>query len=149
MFFYLLSIILVIIDQMIKAWTVNHIALNETIPFIPNLLSLHYLQNRGAAWGMLAGHMWLFIPITLLVSGLIIYYYHHDNVRHPLYVASLSLLLAGAVGNFIDRVRLGYVVDMFKLEFIDFPVFNFADTCLSLGVIFFIIYLLFFESKEE
>ncbi|MHA6603889.1 signal peptidase II [Aerococcus urinae] len=58
-------------------------------------------------------------------------------------------MLAGAVGNFIDRVRLGYVVDMFKLEFMDFPVFNFADTCLSLGVIFFIIYLLFFESKEE
>lgn len=149
MLFYLLSIVLFIFDQVIKYWVVHHLALHQGLPFIRFVLSLYYLQNRGAAWGMLAGHMWFFIPMTLLVVGAIITYYHREKLSRKGQVIGLACILAGALGNFVDRIRLGYVVDMFRLEFIDFPVFNFADACLTVGAILLIIDALFLEREGK
>lgn len=147
--YYLLVAGLVIIDQIVKWWTVNNFALNTGEGFIPGLVSFLYIHNDGAAWGLLAGQMWLFTIITVIVIILLVVMLHREGKAHALMATALSFILAGAIGNFIDRLRFGYVVDMFKLEFIDFPIFNVADMCLTLGVILMFIYLFFIEGKKD
>lgn len=147
--YYGLVAILVLIDQFVKFWTVNSFDLNTGSEFIPNILSFFYIQNDGAAWGIFSGQMWLFAIITLVVIGMLIVMLHRDAKDSKFLAWAISFILAGAIGNFIDRMRLGYVVDMFKLEFMEFPIFNVADICLTIGVILMFIYLFFIEGKEE
>ncbi|HFU4459034.1 TPA: signal peptidase II [Streptococcus suis] len=125
---------LIVLDQLVKAWTVANIALDTVEPFLPGFMSLAYLRNYGAAWSILQNQQWFFTIVTIAaVTGLIWYYI--KQVKGNIWTLfSLSLMIAGALGNFIDRIRLGYVVDMFHLDFISFPVFNVADICLSVGV---------------
>ncbi|HEL1619581.1 TPA: signal peptidase II [Streptococcus suis] len=125
---------LIVLDQLVKAWTVANIALDTVEPFLPGFMSLAYLRNYGAAWSILQNQQWFFTIVTIVaVTGLIWYYI--KQVKGNIWTLfSLSLMIAGALGNFIDRIRLGYVVDMFHLDFINFPVFNVADICLSVGV---------------
>ncbi|KAA9301995.1 MULTISPECIES: signal peptidase II [Aerococcus] len=138
-----------VLDQVVKAWTVNHLALLESQSLIPHVLSLQYIQNRGAAWGMLEGQMGFFFIITFVVVGVLTYTLYKERKQSLLLRTALSLMIGGALGNFIDRLRLGYVVDMFRLDFIDFPIFNLADVCLTLGVFLCLIYLLFFEEADH
>lgn len=147
--YYLLILILVLFDQFSKFWVVSNLDLHVTYPMIDSVLSLFYLHNDGAAWGILSGQMWLFYLITVAVLVVLVYLLHHDGRQHPLAALSFALIIAGAIGNFIDRLRLGYVVDMFKLEFIDFPIFNLADTFLTIGVILLIIYTLFIAEDKQ
>ncbi|MGQ7337369.1 signal peptidase II [Streptococcus suis] len=125
---------LIVLDQLVKAWTVANIALDTVEPFLPGFMSLAYLRNYGAAWSILQNQQWFFTIVTIAaVTGLIWYYI--KQIQGKIWTLfSLSLMIAGALGNFIDRIRLGYVVDMFHLDFINFPVFNVADICLSVGV---------------
>ena len=102
---------------------------------IPNILGLTYVQNDGAAWSMLAGQQWFFYIVTIIAVGVIGYLFYTSERSEKLYRIGLTLMLAGALGNFIDRLHLKYVVDMFQLEFINFPIFNVADTALTCGVI--------------
>lgn len=126
---------LIALDQLVKWWTVENIALDTVRDFIPNILSLAYLQNYGAAWSLLQNQQAFFIIITIAVMSAAIWYLI-KNIRASLWVVtSLSLIIAGGLGNFIDRVRLGYVVDMFHLDFFNFPVFNMADSYLTIGVL--------------
>lgn len=136
---------LIALDQWVKAWTVANIALNEQRAFIPGLVNFYYLRNYGAAYSILQNQQWFFTIVTLVVmAGAIWYFIKH--IKGSLWLlSSLSLVIAGGIGNFIDRVRLGYVVDMFHLDFIDFPVFNVADMCLTVGVAALCIYIM----KEE
>ncbi|WP_413790282.1 signal peptidase II [Streptococcus suivaginalis] len=122
------------LDQWIKAWTVATIELDTVVDFIPGFMSLAYLRNYGAAWSILQNQQWFFTIVTLVVmAGLARYL--AKSIRGSLFTLfSLSLIIAGGLGNFIDRLRLGYVVDMFHLDFINFPVFNLADVCLTVGV---------------
>lgn len=147
--YYLFIAGLVVIDQLVKWWTVATFSLNTGAGFIPKLVSFYYIHNDGAAWGMLSGQMGLFTVITVLVIGVLLFMLHREGKDHPLSAMAISLILAGAVGNFIDRLRFGYVVDMFRLEFIDFPIFNVADAWLTLGVILMFVYLFFFEDKKD
>lgn len=126
-------ILLLILDQLVKYWTVTNLALHTGQPFIPNIVSLFYIRNTGAAWGILSGNILFFVIITIAICGGLAFWAHKEKRRSIEYV-SYVLMFAGALGNFIDRVRLGYVIDMFKFEFIDFPIFNVADICLTLGV---------------
>ncbi|MGT2711703.1 signal peptidase II [Streptococcus oriscaviae] len=122
------------LDQLVKWWTVETIALHEVKPFLPNIMSLTYLRNYGAAYSILQNQQWLFTIVTIVVmAGLVWYFIKHINGSF-FTLFSLSLMIAGGLGNFIDRLRLGYVVDMFHLDFINFPVFNVADICLTIGV---------------
>ncbi|HEM5195466.1 TPA: signal peptidase II [Streptococcus suis] len=132
--FPILAAVLIAVDQIVKAWTVANIELDTVTEFIPGLMSLAYLRNYGAAWSILQNQQWFFTIVTIAaVTGLIWYYV--KQIKGNLWTLfSLSLMIAGALGNFIDRLRLGYVVDMFHLDFISFPVFNVADMCLNVGV---------------
>lgn len=143
--YYILAVVLVGIDQLVKYLTVQNIPLHETVEFIPGVLSFTYHQNTGAAWSILEGQMWFFYIITIIVIGVIIYYMQSQKKHHPLLSTALSFLLAGAAGNFIDRLFHQYVIDMFRLEFIQFPIFNVADAALTVGVVLMIIYLIIDE----
>ena len=118
--YYLLAAVLIAIDQLVKWGIVQNFALYDELEVIPNIFSLYYIQNRGAAWGILQGRMGLFFIITVLVVGYLVYTFHNLPQRSILAGISFSFILAGALGNFIDRMRLGYVVDMLRFDFIDF-----------------------------
>ena len=149
MFIYLiLSILFVSADQVVKMWTVNHFSLHEGMEFMKGIVSILYVRNTGAAWGMFEGKMFFFYLITAVAVGTLLYLMFKEKGKSKLLLTAYSLILAGSVGNFIDRIRLGYVVDMFKFEFIDFPIFNVADICLTIGVIFLFYYVIFKEQSK-
>lgn len=129
--------------------TVQNISLGETKEFIPGFLSLTHLRNTGAAWNLLEGKMIFFYVITVIVSVVIIYLLIKNYKKSIWYSVGLSFVLAGAIGNFIDRVRLGYVVDMLQTDFMNFPIFNVADSTLVVGVICIFIYLILDEKAAK
>ena len=136
---------LIVLDQLVKAYVVQNIALGEVKPWIPNLVSLTYLQNRGAAFSILQDQQLLFAVITLVVVVGAIWYLHKHMEDSFWMVLGLTLIIAGGLGNFIDRVSQGFVVDMFHLDFINFAIFNVADSYLTVGVIILLLAML----KEE
>lgn len=137
-YYFALCVILIVCDQLIKWLVVSHIQLNTAISFIPGVLSFAHLHNYGAAWSILTGQQWFFSVITVIALALMGYFFWRLR-KQKLYSIGLVVMIAGTIGNFIDRIRLGYVVDMFQLDFINFPIFNFADSCLTIGVIILII----------
>jgi len=146
--YLILSILFVIVDQVVKMWIVNNFSLHDGMELIKGLVSILYVRNTGAAWGMFEGKMVFFYLITAVAVGTLLYLMFKEKGKSKLLLTAYSLILAGAVGNFIDRIRLGYVVDMFKFEFIDFPIFNVADICLTIGVIFLFYYVIFKEQSK-
>ena len=136
---------LIVLDQLVKAYVVHNIALGEVKPWIPNLVSLTYLQNRGAAFSILQDQQLLFAVITLVVVVGAIWYLHKHMEDSLWMVLGLTLIIAGGLGNFIDRISQGFVVDMFHLDFINFAIFNVADSYLTVGVIILLLAML----KEE
>ncbi|CZQ80953.1 signal peptidase II [Trichococcus ilyis] len=147
--YYILAILLLALDQWSKLAIVNNFALHEVKEVLPGILSLFYIRNEGAAWGIFEGRMFFFFVITVVVVGAMVYNAHKQGFDKKIVGISYAFLLSGALGNFIDRMRLGYVVDMFRLDFIDFPIFNVADVCLTIGVILMAVYILFFEEEEQ
>lgn len=142
MAYYLLFIVsLVGLDQFVKYWVSANIALGTSHGFIPGLMNLTNLHNDGAAWSILEGQQWFFYLITLAAVVVLAYLMRQWRTNQWKMIA-LSLIMAGALGNFIDRVHQHYVVDMFELLPINFPVFNVADSCLTVGVIALIIIIL-------
>ncbi|EGO5241019.1 signal peptidase II [Enterococcus faecalis] len=147
--YFLISALLVGLDQWSKYLTVQNISLGETKEFIPGFLSLTHLRNTGAAWSLLEGKMIFFYVITVIVSVVIIYLLIKNYKKSIWYSVGLSFVLAGAIGNFVDRVRLGYVVDMLQTDFMNFPIFNVADSTLVVGVICIFIYLILDEKAAK
>lgn len=142
MAYYLLFIVaLVGLDQFVKYWVSANIALGTSHGFIPGLMNLTNLHNDGAAWSILEGQQWFFYLITLAAVVVLAYLMRQWRTNRWKMIA-LSLIMAGALGNFIDRVHQHYVVDMFELLPINFLVFNVADSCLTVGVIALIIIIL-------
>ena len=136
---------LIVIDQLVKAYVVQNIAIGEIKSWIPNLVSLTYLQNRGAAFSMLQDQQWFFALITFVVMGVAVWYLHKHIEDSWWLVTGLVLIIAGGLGNFIDRISQGFVVDMFHLDFINFAIFNVADSYLTVGVVVLLLAML----KEE
>ena len=150
MFLYLiLTIILVTIDQITKYLTVQNLVLFEVKEIIPKFLSFTYIQNSGAAWSLLEGKMWFFYIITLIVIAFLLYYLYTEGRKDKILGVILSIILAGTLGNFIDRVLFQYVVDMIKLEFINFPIFNVADMLLTIGVAVLLFYTIYEEKNPR
>lgn len=137
----ILSVGLIIVDQIVKHWVTSNIPLNGSRTFIPGLLDLDNLHNTGAAWSMLEGRQWFFAVITV-IAIIVVAYLMWKNRRSAWIMTGLSLIMAGAVGNFIDRLSQRYVVDMFALKNVNFPVFNVADACLTVGVFIMLIVVL-------
>ena len=138
----------VIIDRYVKLLIMQNLDLGGTAALLPGLLRLQRVHNDGAAWSSFSGARWLLVGVTALGLGAL-FFFVTRFVRHPLGVWSLWLVIGGGAGNLIDRVQLGYVVDMFATEFIDFPVFNVADIFITCGVFAGAIYYLkYYEAYD-
>ena len=125
--------VLIGLDQALKYWTVTHLALGESAELIPGFLQLTRLHNYGAAWSSLSGKVVVLLVVTGVLMVAVAWLLIKKIVRHPLGVTAGLFLLGGGLGNMIDRVRLGYVVDMLETTFMDFPVFNVADCFITCG----------------
>ncbi|GBG05296.1 signal peptidase II [Lactobacillus rodentium] len=147
--YLLLSLIVVGIDQLIKFNVVRHLRVGESKTIIPNILSFYYLRNNGAAWNIFSGQMYFFYLISVIAIIAVLYFLFNPKYKSKTFDIGLALILGGIIGNFIDRVRLHYVVDMMQLDFINFNIFNFADSCITVGVILVFIYLLFIDGKDK
>mgnify|MGYP001374438436 CR=1 FL=1 len=147
-FYFLLSAIIIGLDQWVKFWIVSNFALGDSQSIIPNILSFTYVQNTGAAWSIFEGQIGFFTVITLIAVAVVTYLMIRYRNENKLFILGLSFVLAGALGNFIDRIRLGYVVDMFQTDFMNFPIFNVADTALCIGVGLIFIYTIFDEKMK-
>ncbi|HIT32989.1 MAG TPA: signal peptidase II [Candidatus Enterenecus stercoripullorum] len=147
MLYIILFAVLVVIDQVMKFLVRANIPLGESIPFIPHVMDLTYVQNTGAAFSILREHTWLLTLVSAVMVVVIALLVARRFLTGRLGLLSATLVLAGGVGNLIDRAVLGYVTDMFQTTFMDFAVFNVADSCLTIGVILLVIYALFFYDK--
>ncbi len=147
--YLILTVALVALDQLVKLLVLNNIAPGAHVPFIPHLLELTYVQNTGAAFSLFEEHTWILALISLAMSVVLSLALWKNFFRHPLGKVTLTLLLAGAVGNLIDRVFRGFVVDMFNVLFMNFAVFNVADICVVVGGIAAALYYLFLMDKLE
>ena len=136
-------------DQLLKSWTVNHLALGQSTGFLPGFLQLTRVHNYGAAWSSFSGKTVLLVAVTAVLLVAVAYLLLRRIVRHPLGVAAALLILGGGVGNIIDRIANGYVVDMFDLLLFDYPVFNLADCFVVVGVILGAVYYLWFYEKYD
>lgn len=136
-------------DQALKAWTVNHLSLGESTAFLPGFMQLTRVHNYGAAWSSLSGKTVLLIAVTAIMMIAVAVLLLRGVVRHPLGVAACLLILGGGIGNIIDRIRLGYVVDMFDLTIFEYPVFNLADCFVVVGAIAGAVYYLWLYDKFD
>ena len=135
-------------DQITKYLTVANIGLGERIPFIPGLIRFTYVQNTGAAFSSFQGQQWLFALIFVIFTGLVIWEYRKKAMPFSkLERWCIAAIYGGGLGNMIDRVRLGYVVDMIETEFITFPVFNVADCFITCGCILLMVSLFLFNKE--
>ena len=134
-------LILTICDQLLKSWVASSIVLGGSKQLIPGIIELTNLRNSGAAWSIFEGQQTFFTIITIIAIIVIGYFIWQYRKNIPMLIG-LSLIMAGTIGNFIDRLRQGYVVDMFETTFINFPIFIIADMFLTIGVIWLIICIL-------
>ena len=152
-FFVLFVAGIVAADQFTKLLTVANIALGAEVPFIPGLLRFTYVQNTGAAFSSFEGQQWLFALIFALFTALMLWEYFKKKMPFSTFERwCVAAIYGGGLGNMIDRVRLGYVVDMIETEFMEFPVFNVADCFITCGCIALMVSLILFNKefwKEE
>lgn len=149
--FTLLSIFFIALDQITKHLAILYLKGAESIKLIQGVLELHYLENRGAAFGVLQGQKFfiLFIGIVFLVVLLFCLIKLPDKKKYNLFYYLGSAMLAGAIGNMIDRIRFDYVVDFIYFSLIDFPVFNVADIYITVSVFILAIAVLFFYKEDD
>ena len=144
-FYYVLFVAgIVAADQLTKYLTVLYIPSLGVQPLIPGLLQISYVQNTGAAFSSFEGQQWLFALIFVVFTGLIFYEYFKKPMGFTTFERwCIAAIYGGGLGNMIDRIRLGYVVDMIETTFIDFPVFNVADCFITCGCIALVVSLAF------
>lgn len=142
-------LVMIVGDQALKGWTVSHLELGESTPFIPAIMQLTRVHNYGAAWSSLSGKTVLLIAVTAVMMIAVAVLLLRRVVRHPLGVSACLLILGGGIGNIIDRIRLGYVVDMFDLLLFSYPVFNLADCFVVVGAILGAVYYLWIYEKFD
>ena len=145
---------LVGLDQLTKWLTVQNITLGtEKIVILPGFLDLCYIQNEGMGWGLLSGYRWVFVAATVAVMAVFLWALFFSSYRQSkLFRVAAVLVIAGGIGNMIDRVVNGYVVDMIHVHAdpigFDFPVFNVADCCVVIGAILLLVYFFFFYDEK-
>ncbi|MEG1448730.1 MAG: signal peptidase II [Oscillospiraceae bacterium] len=141
--------VLIIADQLIKLWAMSTLMPIVSIPIIKDVFHLTYVANHGAAFSILQGKTFFLIAITSIALGVALYLLLSKKIQNKCLIISLVLIISGGVGNLIDRIRLGFVVDYLDFRLINFPVFNFADCCVVIGTALVLIYVFFIEPKEK
>ncbi|SDB09296.1 signal peptidase II [Eubacterium oxidoreducens] len=148
---YICIIILLVLDQVTKYAAVTHLKNQDAYVIIKNVFELNYLENHGAAFGILQEKQFFFYLITIVIVAVVVMIYRKipSNKRFFLLNSICVLIVAGALGNFIDRIRQQYVVDFFYFKVINFPVFNVADIYVTAGAIALIVSLLFIYKDKD
>ncbi len=142
-------VLCVILDQVTKMLAVTHLTDISTFPIIEDIFHFTYLENRGAAFGMLADNRWVFMILSV-VGIIALFVWQSINRRDIMWNrVALSFIIGGGIGNMIDRVALGYVVDFIDCRFIDFYVFNVADSFVCVGCAMYVIGVLWQEIKAK
>lgn len=148
-FIYLLiAALVVVIDQVIKYFVCLHLKPIGFTTAIPHLLDLVYVENRGVAFGMFKDMRWIFVALTSVVIVVFTVLLIKNYSKSKLFSTSAALIIGGGIGNLIDRIFLGYVVDYLQLSFFS-PVCNFADYCITIGTVLLVVYLLFFSDISD
>ena len=138
----------VVADQLTKLWVLDNIALQTRIEAIPGLFHLTYVQNTGAAFSSFRGMIWLFALIFLVFTALVIWEFSKKRMPFSNFERwCIAAVFGGGLGNMIDRVRLGFVVDMIEVEFMEFPVFNVADCFITCGCAVLMVSLVLFNKQ--
>ncbi len=149
MFYAILAAALVALDQIVKFLVRANIELGASVPFIPFLLDLTYVQNTGAAFSILRSHTWLLTLTSAVVVLVMCVLILKGFFKNRLGLWSAALVLAGGMGNLIDRAVFGFVTDMFKTTFMEFAVFNVADCCITIGVPLLFLYVWLYVGRDE
>lgn len=139
------------LDQYTKMLAIEHLSGGRTYVAIPSLLGMRFVENDGAAWGMLGGQRILLLVAPIAGCCALLYYFFQTLKKNSVLLTfGIALIFAGGCGNLIDRIaRGGRVVDFIEFLFINFPVFNIADICVTCGTIFIAVYLLFVEGRKH
>ncbi len=140
--FGIIAALLTLLDQLSKIWFVKKVdgVLYASVEVIKNVLNFTYIQNRGASMGILQGQKFFLIAITLVIIGFGGWFVKKYRPENPVLLTSCSLILSGAIGNLIDRIKFGYVRDFIDVQFVDFYVFNVADCAIVIGAILLVVY---------
>ena len=136
--------VLVIIDQIIKYFVSAYLQPVGSVSVIDNIFSLTYVENKGVAFGMFSDMRWIFVVLTSILLVIIIFYMFKKRPKGKFFYVCAALIIGGGIGNLIDRIFYGYVIDYLSLSYFP-PVCNFADYCITAGTIMLVIYLLFFS----
>lgn len=138
----LLTIIFLVVDIVSKFYVSNNLSVNESIEVVPEFFYITYVKNTGAAWSILSGKTWLLVIVSLIIISFICGYIYKNKPKSKLEIVGYSMVLGGAIGNFIDRVIYGYVIDFFDFVICgyDYPIFNMADSFILMGVVLLVIY---------
>lgn len=137
------SVLFLIADQFSKAYFVDVLARGESMPFIDGFIQFTYIDNAGGAWGIMSGHTWIILSLTLLIMIICVAMLIKNGFKSKMLFWSVTMVLSGGIGNMIDRLfRDGKVVDFIHLEFMDFPIFNIADCAVCIGSFLLLIYLI-------
>lgn len=147
--FYVIVAIIFICDQFSKAWVQRMLAWGQTRPLIGNAFALTLTQNTGGAWGLLPQGNVIFIAFAALAVVALLFAYHRMPRIELLVGGAFALALGGALGNLLDRLRFGYVVDFFDARIIHWPIFNIADSAISLGIVLLLLHFLRSHKVEE
>jgi len=146
---YLISLLAIILDQVTKYAAVDYLKEIGSVKVIDGVLNFTYAENTGAAFSLFSGARWGFIVFTLVITAAMIVILQKKIVHHPVGRIGMYMVIGGAIGNFIDRLIFGYVVDMFEFTFVDFAIFNVADIFLTVGEVLIGIYIIFFITRKH
>ena len=146
MIYAVITLVLIALDQAAKFIARKFLLGAGSVGFIKYIMDFVYVENRGAAFGMMQDTRWFLIAVTLLVLVALLIYVIKNKSKTPLFLSASALIFAGGIGNLIDRIAFGYVTDFFHFLFMDFPCFNIADICVCVGGALMVIYILFSEN---
>lgn len=150
---FIITLSCIFIDQITKLLVLSNLRGRSPVIIIENLLSFAYVENRGAAFGILQNKKWFFVLVTIISVIILLYILISQYKTMSMWLlAALSLILGGTIGNFIDRMRLGFVVDFISVRILNrfnFAVFNLADSFIVIGAIMLMLYILFLEPKRS
>lgn len=147
MLWLIIAVLITAADQLVKLLIVSNADVGDVLVSLP-LTDITYVKNTGAAFSIMSGKISVLTVISAVFCVGVVIYWIKKKPSHPLMCAALTMMFAGALGNAIDRIVRGFVVDFIQVTFINFPVFNIADIGITLGAILLVIYVIFFDKSE-